>query len=130
MALKIRLQRFGARHAPSYRLVVTEASRRRDGRFVEILGYYNPLARGKTPDFKVDTKRTRYWMGVGAKPTETARSLIRRAHKVGSPGDEGATEVASSVGSQSSTNTDEQVPSPRESKAEDSTPTLSESSSQ
>ena len=90
MALKIRLQRFGTRHAPNYRLIVTEARTRRDGRFVEILGYYNPLARGKTLAFKIDTERARYWMDVGAKPTDTARSLIKRANK--SPGGEGAAE--------------------------------------
>ena len=79
MALKIRLQRFGAKHAPVDRLVVSEARTRRDGKFVEILGWYNPLARGKASKFKVDVKRADYWRSVGAKPTDTARILIKRA---------------------------------------------------
>ena len=78
MALKIRLQRHGAKHVPMYRVVVCEASVRRQGRFVEILGFYNPKAKGAQIDFKLDLDRVDYWLGVGAKPTETTRSLIRK----------------------------------------------------
>ena len=81
MALKIRLQRKGATHSPAYTIVVAEALARRDGRFVEILGNYNPCARGKTPELELNVERADYWMSVGAKPTDTVRSLIRRQRK-------------------------------------------------
>ena len=81
MALKIRLQRAGATNAPKYRVVVAEASSRRDGRFVEGLGYYNPQPRGKDVRQEINLERVDYWMSVGAQPTETARSLIKRARK-------------------------------------------------
>lgn len=81
MALKIRLQRFGATHAPVYRLVAAESSSRRDGRFVELLGHYNPQARGNEPKFKIHLDRVDYWLSVGAKPTETVVGLLRKARK-------------------------------------------------
>ena len=81
MALKIRLQRHGVSHRPFYRMVVTEASARRDGRFVEILGTYEPQAKKSEDELKVKFDRIDYWKSVGAKPTDTAASLIRRARK-------------------------------------------------
>ncbi len=77
MALKIRLQRFGAKNNPTYRLVVAEASTRRDGRFVEMLGYYNPLAKGSTEKIRVDVERADYWVSKGAQPSDTAKYLLR-----------------------------------------------------
>ena len=77
MALKIRLQRFGAKHNPTYRVVVAEASMRRDGRFVEMLGYYNPLAKGNTEKVRVNVERADYWLSQGAQPTDTAKYLLR-----------------------------------------------------
>jgi small subunit ribosomal protein S16 len=90
MALKIRLQRKGMRHAPVYRLVVAEHTSARDGRFVEVLGTYAPQARGQDKEIVIDLDRTDYWIGVGAKPTETAQDLIRKARKV-APAVEAAT---------------------------------------
>ncbi len=81
MALKIRLQRHGASHRPFYRMVVTEATARRDGRFVEVLGTYEPQATGKSVELRVNLERVDYWKSVGAKPTDTAASLIRKARR-------------------------------------------------
>ena len=81
MALKIKLQRGGATHNPVYRVVVAEARGRRDGRFVEKLGTYLPSPKGKQIELTLDVERADYWMSVGAKPTETANSLIKRARK-------------------------------------------------
>ncbi len=84
MALKIRLQRHGAVHDPIYRMVVAESTARRDGRFVEQLGNYKPKASGKDQELSLKLDRIDYWVSVGAKPTDTARTLInkvRRAEK-------------------------------------------------
>lgn len=81
MALKIRLQRHGASHRPFYRLVVTEAAARRDGRFVEVLGTYEPQAKRSDDEIKLKLDRIDYWASVGAKPTDTAASLIRKARR-------------------------------------------------
>jgi len=79
MALKIRLSRIGTTHAPVYHVVVAEARSRRDGRPAELLGTYNPRAAGKQLTLKVD--RADYWISQGAKPTDTALSLIKKARK-------------------------------------------------
>ncbi|MDR2735409.1 MAG: 30S ribosomal protein S16 [Puniceicoccales bacterium] len=84
MALKIRLQRHGATHKPIYKVVVAESSWRRDGRFVEKLGTYDPQARGKAVELTLDIDRVDHWLGVGAKPTETVSTLIRRSRKASS----------------------------------------------
>lgn len=81
MALKIRLQRGGAAHSPVYRVVVAESKYRRDGRFVESLGHYNPQARGKDPLFVIDTERANYWLSIGAQPTDTAAVLLKKARQ-------------------------------------------------
>jgi len=81
MALKIRLQRHGARHNPVYRMVVAESTSRRDGRFVENLGTYSPKARGQDKELDINVERADYWVSVGAQPSDTARSLIKRARK-------------------------------------------------
>jgi len=81
MALKIRLQRKGTRHAPVYRMVVAESTATRDGRFVEILGTYAPQARGQDKETVLDLARIDYWIGVGAIPTETAKDLIRKVRR-------------------------------------------------
>ena len=81
MALKIRLQRHGSSHAPVYRVVVTESRNRRDGRCNEVLGHYNPKARGKDVELDLKLERIDYWLSVGALPTDTAKGLIKRARK-------------------------------------------------
>jgi small subunit ribosomal protein S16 len=81
MALKIRLQRHGASHRPFYRMVVTEAAARRDGRFVEVLGTYEPQANKPENQLLLKLERIDYWKSVGAKASDTAASLIRRARR-------------------------------------------------
>ena len=76
--IKIRLQRHGARHAPFYRMVVAPSTVRRDGRFLEVLGTYNPQAHTRTEELKLKMDRIDYWLGVGAQPSDTAKSLIRQ----------------------------------------------------
>ncbi|PWU04861.1 MAG: 30S ribosomal protein S16 [Verrucomicrobia bacterium] len=81
MALKLRLQRRGTKNAPTYNLVVAESSSPRDGKFVESLGSYNPEARGNDFEYKLKLDRIEYWLGVGAQPSNTAKTLIKRARK-------------------------------------------------
>ena len=76
MAVRIRLQRKGAKHMPFYRIVAADSRSPRDGRFVEQLGYYDPL---KDPaEIKVDTEKVIDWLSKGAEPSETVRSLFSR----------------------------------------------------
>jgi len=77
MALKIRLRRTGRRNAPSYRIVVAEASMPRDGRLVDSIGHYNPRTNPLT--LVVDRSKALYWIEMGATPTETAKALLKRA---------------------------------------------------
>lgn len=79
--LKIRLQRKGTRNRPVYRLVVAEASARRDGRHTEVLGHYAPCARGQDPEYSLDLERIDHWIKMGARPTDTARTLINRVRR-------------------------------------------------
>lgn len=77
MAVKIRLRRMGSKKRPFYRLVAADSRRARDGRFVEMLGYYDPL---KEPaDIKLDDDKIYKWLDRGATPTENASSLLRKA---------------------------------------------------
>lgn len=72
--VKIRLKRMGAKKHPVYRLVVAESTSPRDGRFIETIGFYNPGAEPR--EVRVDEERARYWLSVGAQPTETAANLL------------------------------------------------------
>lgn len=72
--LRIRLQRFGKKRAPIYRISVLEKSTRRDGRPVEVIGFYNP----KTKDLYFNKERAEYWVSKGAQPTETVAVLLKR----------------------------------------------------
>ena len=76
--IKIRLQRHGARHAPFYRMVVAPSTSRRDGRFIEVLGTYNPQAHAQSEELKLKMERVDHWLQVGAQPTDTAKSLIKQ----------------------------------------------------
>jgi small subunit ribosomal protein S16 len=76
MAVKIRLARHGAKKRPFYRIVVADQESRRDGRFIEIVGTYNPL---KDPaDVSLKNDRIDYWLEQGAIPTDTVRNIIKR----------------------------------------------------
>ncbi len=75
--VKIRLMRMGMKGAPSYRVVVADARAPRDGRFIENIGWYNPLTEPST--IQINAERARHWMRVGAQPTESVRSLLVRS---------------------------------------------------
>ena len=75
MAVKIRLRRMGQKKAPFYRIVVADARAPRDGRFIEEIGYYNPISEPK--EFKVDQEAVSRWIANGAKPTETVAKLFK-----------------------------------------------------
>lgn len=79
--VRIRLQRHGSTHTPKYRIVACEHTVRRDGRFIEILGNYDPQPRGKEVPVTLDLDRFDYWLGVGAQPSDTVRSLAKKAKK-------------------------------------------------
>lgn len=75
MAVKIRMKRLGAKKKPFYRIVVADARAPRDGRFIEEIGYYNPVSEPKV--FKVDEEKVQKWIKNGAKPTETVAKLLK-----------------------------------------------------
>ena len=75
--VKIRLHRMGAKKAPYYRIVVADSRFPRDGRFIEELGTYDPLAQPSA--IKVDAERAKYWISNGAQPTDTVKSLLKKA---------------------------------------------------
>ena len=79
--LSIRLRRTGTTKKPHYRVVVAEGRDWRDGRFVEVLGHYDP--RHEPAVVKIDTARARYWMDKGARPSDTVRSLLKKAEAAG-----------------------------------------------
>ena len=78
--LRIRLTRTGAKKKASYRIVVIAGEKARDGRFLEILGHYNP--RRHPPAVVFDTERANYWISKGAQPSETIQSLLKKAPAV------------------------------------------------
>jgi len=75
--VKIRLRRMGAKKAPFYRIVVADSRYPRDGRFIEEIGYYNPVT--NPSELKVDVDRAQAWIKTGAQPTETVRDLLKKA---------------------------------------------------
>ena len=81
--LRIRLSRHGAKKDPHYRVVVTDKRSPRDGRFVEIVGYYNPAL--KPVRLHLDLERVDYWVGQGAQPSATVQSLMNRVRKESEP---------------------------------------------
>lgn len=78
----IRLARGGAKNRPFYHVVVTDSRNSRDGRYIERLGFFNPLARGNEEALRLDTDRIDYWQSVGAQPSERVAKLIKNARKV------------------------------------------------
>ena len=77
MAVKIRLKRLGSKKNPVYRVVVADERSPRDGRFIEEIGYYNPLT--NPVDIKIDAEKATKWLGNGAQPTETVRTLLKKS---------------------------------------------------
>lgn len=79
MAVSIRLRREGSKNRPYYRIVVADSRGPRDGKFIEILGTYDPKLTGQNSSFSVE--RAEYWMSKGAQPSDTVRSLIKKQKK-------------------------------------------------
>jgi small subunit ribosomal protein S16 len=77
MAVKIRLKRMGAKKAPFYRLVVADSRSPRDGKFIEEIGYYNPVT--NPVDVKIDSEKAKKWLSNGAQPSDTVKSLFKKA---------------------------------------------------
>jgi small subunit ribosomal protein S16 len=85
VAVKIRLRRIGAKKKPIYRMVVADSRSPRDGRFIEMVGHYNPLV--DPPQITVNADRVQQWLKWGAQPTETVKALLARVgvwHKIAS----------------------------------------------
>ena len=83
MSTRIRLRRVGRKNWPEYRIVVTDRRAARDGRFIETLGYYRP--RSDPAEIQVDAERARAWLKQGATPSDTVRSLLKKAGVFASP---------------------------------------------
>ena len=77
MAVKIRLKRLGAKKTPFYRVVVADERSPRDGKFIEEIGYYNPLT--DPVDIKIDAEKATKWINNGAQPTDTVRALLKKS---------------------------------------------------
>ncbi len=75
--LRIRLTRMGAKRKPFYRVVVMERRQTRDGSFVEVVGHYSPTANPPSIELKMD--RVRHWLAKGAQPSDTVKSLLKKA---------------------------------------------------
>ncbi len=76
MSVKIRLKRMGMKKKPFYRVVIADERACRDGRFIEEIGYYNPMT--APAEIKVDGERAKYWLQCGAQPTDTVRILLKK----------------------------------------------------
>ena len=79
MAVAIRLRREGAKNSPYYKIVVADQRRARDGKFIEIIGTYDPKLEGE--NFSIQLDRAEYWVGVGARPSQTVGNIITKARK-------------------------------------------------
>ncbi|MCD6423497.1 MAG: 30S ribosomal protein S16 [Elusimicrobia bacterium] len=77
--LRIRLKRMGRRHTPFFRIVVIPSERRRDGRVVEEIGWWDPAR--QTKNFEINLDRANYWISKGAQPSDTVKSIIKKAEK-------------------------------------------------
>lgn len=77
----IRLSRGGAKKRPFYHIVVTDQRNRRDGRYIERLGYFNPIAVGGKDQLRIDVPRVDYWIGQGAQPSDRVSNLLKGYRK-------------------------------------------------
>ena len=73
----IRLSRQGSKKRPFYHVTVTDQAAKRDGRFIERLGFYDPLATGRAEAVRVDLARAEYWLSVGAQPSESVAKILK-----------------------------------------------------
>jgi len=79
--VSIRLSRAGAKKRPFYHLVVTDSRNRRDGRYIERVGYFNPVGTAKEENLRIDIERVDYWLGQGAKASERVQDLLKVSRK-------------------------------------------------
>ena len=79
--VSIRLSRSGAKKHPFYHLVVTDSRNRRDGRYIERVGYFNPIGKDHEENLRIDVERVEHWVGLGAQPTERVASLLKSHRK-------------------------------------------------
>ncbi len=77
----IRLSRTGAKKRPFYKITVADSRNPRDGRFIEHVGFFNPIARGQEEPLRIDTDRVEYWLGKGAQPTDRVKQLLKHYRK-------------------------------------------------
>ena len=75
--VKIRLARGGAKKKPYYRIVVADVREKRDGKYIERIGFYNPMIQENR--FEIDSERAKYWLSLGAQPTDRVRKLMKQA---------------------------------------------------
>jgi small subunit ribosomal protein S16 len=78
MSVRLRFKRMGKRNRPFYRLAAFDQHQRRDGRPLEILGYYNPFETAKTKKYDLKADRIKHWLSVGAQPTENVAVVLRK----------------------------------------------------
>ena len=77
MAVKLRLKRMGQKKKPFYRIVAADSRAPRDGRFIEQIGYYNPVS--EPVELKIDAEKAQKWLKTGAQPTDTVRALLKKS---------------------------------------------------
>jgi small subunit ribosomal protein S16 len=123
--VRIRLRRMGKRHQPSYRVVVADSESPRDGRFIENIGFYNP--RNEPPTIEIDAERARYWLSVGAQPSDPAARLLRKIGVLGgeAPAEAAAEEAAEEEAAEEEAAVEE-VAAPEESAVEEAAPAEAE----
>ncbi len=74
--VSIRLTRLGTKHRPFYRVVATDSRKPRESRYIDLIGYYNPMR--ETPELNIDLEKYNKWINIGAKPSATVKSLIKK----------------------------------------------------
>lgn len=76
MAARIRLKKMGRKHLPFFRICVFDSHTKRDGKVIDTLGYYDPIAKDETKQLKLDEEKARHWLSVGAQPSATVRDFL------------------------------------------------------
>ena len=79
--VSIRLSRAGAKKRPFYHVVVTDSRNRRDGRYIERIGFFNPVGKDHEENLRIDVERVDYWIDQGAKPSDRVASLLKKVRK-------------------------------------------------
>jgi len=93
----IRLARFGAKKNPFYHITVADRTAKRDGKFIERLGFFNPVAKGGAEGLRLDLDRVDHWIGVGAQPTDKVKRLITKARLASAAAEAAPAETAAAA---------------------------------